>query len=80
VIAQGYSAPMSASDVGAVRLTARELQVLGLLADGLQLEEIGERLGIGSETVRTHLRKASDRLGALNRTNAVAIAIRLKLI
>jgi DNA-binding CsgD family transcriptional regulator len=71
---------MSASDVGAVRLTTRELQVLGLLADGLQLEEIGDRLGIGSETVRTHLRKASERLGAANRTHAVAIAIRLKLI
>jgi len=54
--------------------------VLTLLAEGLMLEEIGNRLGIGGETVRTHVRNASDRLGASNRTHAVAIAIRNKLI
>jgi DNA-binding NarL/FixJ family response regulator len=61
-------------------LTQRELDVLGLLAEGLQHEEIGRRLGISSETVRTHLRKASDRLGASTRTQAVATALRLGLI
>ena len=62
------------------KLTQRELDVLGLLAEGLQHEEIGRRLGISSETVRTHLRKASDRLGAATRTQAVATALRLGLI
>jgi DNA-binding NarL/FixJ family response regulator len=62
------------------RLTQRELDVLGLLAEGLQHEEIGRRLGISSETVRTHLRKASDRLGATTRTQAVATALRMGLI
>jgi DNA-binding NarL/FixJ family response regulator len=61
-------------------LTQRELDVLGLLAEGLPHEEIGKRLGISSETVRTHLRKASDRLGATTRTQAVATALRLGLI
>jgi DNA-binding NarL/FixJ family response regulator len=61
-------------------LTERELDVLRLLADGLRHEEIGRRLGIGSETVRTHLRKASDRLGAATRTQAVATALREGLI
>jgi DNA-binding NarL/FixJ family response regulator len=61
-------------------LTPRELDVLGLLAEGLQHEEIGRRLGISSETVRTHLRKASSRLGAATRTQAVATALRLGLI
>ena len=61
-------------------LTQRELEVLRLLADGLRHEEIGKRLGIGSETVRTHLRKASDRLGAATRTQAVATALRQGLI
>ncbi len=61
-------------------LTPRELAVLGLLAEGLQHEEIGRRLGISSETVRTHLRKASHRLGAATRTQAVATALRLGLI
>jgi DNA-binding NarL/FixJ family response regulator len=62
------------------KLTARELDVLRLLAEGLQHEEIGRRLGISSETVRTHLRKASDRLGASTRTQAVATALRLGFI
>jgi DNA-binding NarL/FixJ family response regulator len=62
------------------KLTQRELDVLGLLAEGLQHEEIGRRLGISSETVRTHLRKASDRLGAASRTQAVATALRMGLI
>jgi LuxR family quorum sensing-dependent transcriptional regulator len=71
---------MPKTEVDRLRLTERERQVLTLLAQGLQLEEIGHRLGIGSETVRTHVRNASDRLGAGNRTHAVAIAIRHKLI
>jgi DNA-binding NarL/FixJ family response regulator len=66
--------------IAAGKLTARELDVLRLLAEGLQHEEIGRRLGISSETVRTHLRKASDRLGATTRTQAVATALRLGLI
>jgi DNA-binding NarL/FixJ family response regulator len=62
------------------RLTPREADVLRLLAQGLTHEEIGERLIIGAETVRTHARKAADRLGAKTRTQAVATAIRLDLI
>lgn len=62
------------------KLTQRELDVLELLAEGLQHEEIGRRLGISSETVRTHLRKACDRLGAATRTQAVATALRMGLI
>jgi DNA-binding NarL/FixJ family response regulator len=61
-------------------LTARELDVLRLLAEGLQHEQIGSRLGITAETVRSHVRKASDRLGATTRTQAVATALRLGLI
>ena len=61
-------------------LTKRELEVLRLLADGLRQEEIGRRLGIGPETVRTHVRKASGRLGAATRTQAVATALRQGLI
>jgi DNA-binding NarL/FixJ family response regulator len=64
----------------AQRLTTRELEVLTLLAEGLQHEDIGRRLGISSETVRTHLRKACDRLGAATRTQAVATAVRQGLI
>jgi DNA-binding NarL/FixJ family response regulator len=76
-----YLDPALTKDAPANRkLTQRELDVLGLLAEGLQHEEIGRRLGISSETVRTHLRKACDRLGAATRTQAVATALRLGLI
>jgi len=68
------------TEVDGLHVTDREREVLTLLAEGLMLEEIGNRLGIGGETVRTHVRNASDRLGASNRTHAVAIAIRNKLI
>jgi DNA-binding NarL/FixJ family response regulator len=61
-------------------LTPREADVLGLLAEGLSHEEIGARLSISPETVRTHVRKACDRLGAQTRTQAVATALRLRLI
>jgi LuxR family quorum sensing-dependent transcriptional regulator len=68
------------TEVGGLHLTEREKEVLTLLAQGMQLDEIGRQLGIGTETVRSHVRNASDRLGAANRTHAVAIAIRHRLI
>jgi DNA-binding NarL/FixJ family response regulator len=68
------------ADVSRPMLTERESQVLALLAEGLSHEEIGARLSISSETVRTHVRKACDRLGASTRTEAVAKALRLGLI
>jgi two-component system nitrate/nitrite response regulator NarL len=67
-------------DGAAPALTPRELEVLELLAEGLSHEAIAQRLDIGSETVRTHARKAAGRLGARTRTQAVASAIRLRLI
>jgi DNA-binding CsgD family transcriptional regulator len=61
-------------------LTQREADVLLLLAEGQTYDAIGRRLEISPETVRTHLQKASERLNATTRTNAVATAIRLGLI
>jgi DNA-binding NarL/FixJ family response regulator len=61
-------------------LTHRERDVLRLLADGLANEEIGKRLFISAETVRTHVRKAMDKLDADTRTQAVARALRDHLI
>jgi DNA-binding NarL/FixJ family response regulator len=68
------------ADVTRPMLTERESQVLALLAEGLSHEEIGAKLSISSETVRTHVRKACDRLGASTRTQAVAKALRLGLM
>jgi DNA-binding NarL/FixJ family response regulator len=61
-------------------LTKREQEVLTLLAQGLSHDAIGQRLSISDETVRTHVRKASARLNASTRTEAVATALRLGLI
>jgi DNA-binding NarL/FixJ family response regulator len=61
-------------------LTQRERDVLRLLADGLSNEEIGKRLFISAETVRTHVRKAMAKLDADTRTQAVARALREHLI
>jgi DNA-binding NarL/FixJ family response regulator len=61
-------------------LTDREREALVLLGEGRSHEEIGRALSIGVETVRTHLRKATEKLGAANRTQAVATALRLGLI
>lgn len=73
---------LAASSVGSAlpQLTQRERDVLRLLADGLSNEEIGKRLFISAETVRTHVRKAMDKLDADTRTQAVAKALRDQLI
>jgi DNA-binding NarL/FixJ family response regulator len=69
-----------ASGTGTPHLTQREREVLRLLADGCSNEEIGNRLTISPETVRTHVRKAMDKLDAGTRTQAVATALRQSLI
>jgi DNA-binding NarL/FixJ family response regulator len=61
-------------------LTSRERDILRLLAEGLSNEEIGAKLFISSETVRTHIRKAMAKLDAETRTQAVARALREQLI
>jgi len=61
-------------------LTQRERETLRLLADGNSNEEIGKRLHISPETVRTHVRKAMSKLEADTRTQAVATALRQSII
>jgi len=61
-------------------LTARERDVLRLLADGHSNESIGKQLYIAPDTARTQLGAAMAKLGAGTRTQAVATALRLALI
>lgn len=61
-------------------LTAREIQVLELLAEGLPNKRIAERLGISDQTVKFHVASISGKLGAANRTDAVRLAVRRGLI
>ena len=57
-------------------LTPREVDVLRLVAEGNGNREIAERLFISEETVKGHVRNAMGKLGAVDRTQAVTIAIR----
>jgi DNA-binding CsgD family transcriptional regulator len=61
-------------------ITPRELAVLRLVSLGRRTNEIAALLGIGEETVRSHLKKVQIKLGARNRTHAASEAIRRLLI
>src|SRR5262249_32898686 len=84
VAGESYVDPVLAGSVvsGRMRgpLTQREREVLTLLADGLPNEEIGRRLDISPETVRTHVRNAMAKLGVDTRAQAVATALRQSII
>jgi DNA-binding NarL/FixJ family response regulator len=62
------------------RLTPREREILRLIADGLGNVEIGAQLYISPQPVRTHVGKAMAKLEVGSRTEAVAVALRQKLI
>jgi len=61
-------------------LSARERQILQLLADGCSNREVSERLVLSVETVKTHVKHILAKLDAEHRTQAVAIGIRESLI
>lgn len=61
-------------------LTAREVEVLELLAEGLPNKSIATRLGISDQTVKFHVASICGKLGAANRTQAVRLAVRRGLI
>lgn len=61
---------------GTPRLTAREAEVLTLLAQGLSQPAIATRLAISSKTVGTHLEHVLGKLGVHSRAQAVAVAYR----
>jgi len=71
---------VSAPPQGADSLTAREREVLKLMADGLTNADIGERLVIGVATVKTHVSSIIAKLGVSTRTEATSIAIRRGLV
>lgn len=62
------------------KLTQRQRQILQLLADGESTTFAARSLGLSEETVKTHTKNALARLGARNRTHAVAIGLREHLL
>lgn len=61
-------------------LTGRELQILRLAANGITNPAIGRRLGTSGETVKSQMRSILRKLRAVDRAQAVAIALCLDLI
>ena len=61
-------------------LTAREIEVLRKVAGGNRNRDIGELLFISEETVKVHIKHIMDKLGAKDRTQAIAIAVRRGII
>ena len=61
-------------------LTEREVEVLREVADGNRNREIAERLFISEETVKVHIKHIMEKLGANDRTQAVAIGVRRGII
>ena len=67
-------------DEGDRTLSARQRQILQMLADGMQTDAVAQTLGLSTETVRTHTKRILAKLEASTRTQAVAIGIRHGLI
>ena len=61
-------------------LTAREREILQLLADGMSNADVAAKLFISQETVKSHVRHILSKLEADRRTHAVAIALRTAII
>jgi two-component system response regulator DesR len=63
-------------DEGERTLTPRQREILQMLADGMQTQAVADKLGLSTETVRTHTKRILAKLEAATRTEAVAIGIR----
>ena len=61
-------------------LTARELDVLRLIAKGMRNKEIAARLGISEETTQGHVKNILSKFGLHDRTEAVAVAVRRGIV
>ncbi len=69
-----------AEHMGEEGLTAREVEVLQHIAGGNRNQDIAQQLFISEETVKVHVKHIMEKLGASDRTQAVAIAIRRGII
>lgn len=69
-----------AEHLGDEALTPREVEVLQRLASGNRNRDIAEQLFISEETVKVHIKHIMEKLGASDRTQAVAIAVRRGII
>jgi len=80
ILLQRLAAAPSSAGAHSVPLSPREMDVLRLLPTPVTYREIGERLFISEETVRSHVKNILTKLGQPNRTQAVVAAVKLGLI
>ena len=84
VIVREIAAPASFSvdegRRGQLGITARELEILNLIASGLSNREIAEKIFVSENTVKTHSSRLFDKLGARRRTQAVQLGKEFGLI
>ena len=69
-----------ADHMGEEELTIREVEVLRKVAEGNRNKDIGRMLFISEETVKVHIKHVMEKLGAKDRTQAIAIAVRRGII
>lgn len=71
-------APVEDDDKETQMLSARELEILNRIVDGLNYQQIGERLFISPHTVRKHIANIYEKLHVSNKASAIKIAIKKK--
>jgi DNA-binding CsgD family transcriptional regulator len=71
---------LNAAELNRLRLSARELEVLQLIADGLSNQQIAERLFVSLNTIKTHTSNLFLKMEVERRTQAIEMAKRLGLI
>lgn len=80
VVDAAPSAPSPRTPSSLPELSAREIGVLELVADGLSNRRIGDQLGLSALTVKSHLARISRKLGTGDRAELVAIVMRAGLV
>src|SRR5262245_29905368 len=79
-VPEGGPFVLDAEKLKALGITQREHEILGLIAEGLSNREIGERLFVSENTVKTHSSRLFDKLGVNRRVQAVQKGRELRLI
>lgn len=79
-VSQGNEFTLNEMEIQKLGLSKRELEVLSLIAEGLSNQEIGDRLFVSLNTIKTHSSRLFEKLEVKSRTQAVEKAKRLSLI
>ena len=79
-VARRYPLYLKTDAVSAVKVSPMDTRILACLADGLSVQKTAEILGLNFETLRSRIKDLYRRLGVKNKTEAVMVAMEMKLI